>query len=125
MRIGELAKRAGCSARQVRFYEAQGLITSSRASNNYRDYDETALGRVQQIRELLDAGLSTRVIRAVLPCLDSPFDPIVFDGVTAETVQALNQEFDRLNGRIEVLSRNRDAVAKYLDELKRRQGRRR
>jgi DNA-binding transcriptional MerR regulator len=78
--IGELAARAGATSRQVRFYEAKGLITSTRESNNYRDYSETALGRVQQIRELLGAGLSTDVIRAILPCMESPLDPIVFDG---------------------------------------------
>ncbi|MFC9124474.1 MerR family transcriptional regulator [Streptomyces sp. NPDC057067] len=70
MRIGELAARAGASSRQVRFYEAKGLITSTREANNYRDYSETALGHVQQIRELLDAGLSTQLIRAILPCLE-------------------------------------------------------
>ncbi|GAA3525938.1 MerR family transcriptional regulator [Amycolatopsis ultiminotia] len=120
MRIGELAARAGVSTRQVRFYEAKGLITSTRLRNNYRDYDGTALGRVQQIRELLDAGLSTQVIRAVLPCLESPRDPIVFEGVTTETVTALECERDRLTGRIGILTRNRDAVAGYLTELQQR-----
>ncbi|MER5540756.1 MerR family transcriptional regulator [Streptomyces mirabilis] len=48
--------------------------------DNYRDYSEAALGRVQQIRELLNAGLSTQAIRAILPCLQSPRDPIVFKG---------------------------------------------
>jgi DNA-binding transcriptional MerR regulator len=80
MRIGELAARAGATPRQVRFYEAKGLITSTREANNYRDYSPTTLGRVQQIRELLGAGLSTDVIRAILPCMESPLDPIVFDG---------------------------------------------
>jgi DNA-binding transcriptional MerR regulator len=120
VRIGELAARAGASTRQVRFYEAEGLITSSRESNNYRDYDETALGRVKQIRELLDAGLSTRVIRSVLPCLESPRQPILFEGVTHETVAALVRERDRLTDRIDVLIRNRDAVANYLAELEER-----
>jgi DNA-binding transcriptional MerR regulator len=80
MRIGELAARAGATPRQVRFHEAKGLITSTREANNYRDYSPTTLGRVQQIRELLGAGLSTDVIRAILPCMESPLDPIVFDG---------------------------------------------
>ncbi|MFD0023047.1 MerR family transcriptional regulator [Streptomyces sp. NPDC058382] len=120
MRIGELAARAGASARQVRFYEAKGLITSTRGPNNYRDYGETALGRVQQIRELLEAGLSTRAIRGILPCLESPRDPIVFEGVTAETVAALEHERDRLTGHIDVLTRNRDAIADYLSELRER-----
>ncbi len=122
MRIGELAAHAGASPRQVRFYEAKGLITSTRGPNNYRDYSEATLGRVRQIRELLDAGLSTQVIRAILPCLESPRDPIVFEGVLPETVTALERERDRLTERVDVLSRNRDAVADYLAELRRRSG---
>ncbi|OAA27742.1 putative transcriptional regulator [Frankia sp. EI5c] len=117
MRIGELAARAGTSPRQVRYYEAKGLITSTRGANNYRDYTETTLARVRQIRELLRAGLSTQLILAILPCLESPRDPIVFEGVTPETVAALEGERDRLSERIDVLSRNRDAVARYLAEL--------
>ncbi|PTM86622.1 MerR family transcriptional regulator [Streptomyces sp. VMFN-G11Ma] len=104
----------------MRFYEAKGLITSTRSANNYRDYSEATLGRVQQIRELLGAGLSTQAIRAILPCLESPRDPIVFEGVTFETVRALERERDRLTERIDVLARNRDAIADYLTELQRR-----
>ncbi len=120
MRIGELADRAGASARKVRFYEARGLITSTREANNYRDYSETTLARVLQIRELLTAGLSTQLILAILPCLESPRDPIVFEGVTPETVAALERERSRLSERIDVLTRNRDAVAGYLAELQQR-----
>ncbi len=118
MRIGELAARAGATPRQVRFYESRGLITSTRGSNNYRDYSETTLARVQQIRELLKAGLSTQLILAIVPCLESPRDPIVFEGVTPETVAALERERDKLTERIDVLTRNRDAVATYLDDLR-------
>ena len=75
---------------------------------------------MQQIRELLGAGLSTQLIRAILPCLESPRDPIVFEGVTAETVAALEQERDRLTERIAILTRNRDSVAGYLAELRQR-----
>ncbi|WP_346774224.1 hypothetical protein [Streptomyces sp. ADI93-02] len=46
--------------------------------------------------------------------------PIAFEGVTAGTVAALEQERDRLSGRIEVLTRNRDAVTGHLTELRRR-----
>ena len=73
-----------------------------------------------QVRELLEAGLSTRLILAILPCLQSLRDPIIFEGVTPETVTALERERDRLTERIEVLTRNRDAVAAYLAELRQR-----
>lgn len=123
MRIGELAARAGASPRQVRFYEARGLITSARGANNYRDYSDVTLARVQQIRELLQAGLSTQLILAIMPCLESPRDPIVFEGVTGETVAALERERGRLSERIDILTRNRDAVAHYLAELQQRASR--
>ncbi|MGW2288167.1 hypothetical protein [Streptomyces phaeochromogenes] len=70
----------------------------------------------------LDAGLSTQVIRAILPCLESPRDPIVFHGVTSETVAVLERERDRLTERVDVLARNRDAIGDYLAELQRRAG---
>jgi DNA-binding transcriptional MerR regulator len=123
VRIGELAARAGASPRQVRFYEARGLITSARGANNYRDYSDVTLARVQQIRELLQAGLSTQLILAIMPCLESPRDPIVFEGVTGETVAALERERGRLSERIDILTRNRDAVAHYLAELQQRASR--
>ncbi|MEU1458928.1 MerR family transcriptional regulator [Streptomyces avermitilis] len=60
----------GASPRQVRFYEAKSLITSTREPNNYRDYSEAALGRVQQIRELLNAVLASRFHEVGCPRLD-------------------------------------------------------
>jgi DNA-binding transcriptional MerR regulator len=120
MRIGELAHRAGVTPRQVRFYEARGLIVSDRLHNNYRDFSESTLARVEQIRDLLAAGLSTQVILAIVPCLQSPRQAVVFDGVEPQTVELLEHERDRLTQRITVLTRNRDAVTDYLDELKNR-----
>ncbi|MFE4623572.1 MerR family transcriptional regulator [Streptomyces mirabilis] len=91
-----------------------------RAQQLPRDYGKAALGRVQQIRELLNAGLSTQAIRAILPCLQSPRDPIAFRGVTFETVAALERERDSLTERIDILARNRHAIADYLAELQKR-----
>lgn len=70
MRIGELARRTGASARALRYYEQQGLITSSRRSNGYRDYDELAVTRVGNIRMLLDVGMNTDDIGHFGACLD-------------------------------------------------------
>ena len=68
MLIGQLAKRTGTSERLLRYYERVGLLASTRQANGYRDYDETAEQTVGQIRALLAAGLSTSLIRQVLPC---------------------------------------------------------
>ena len=68
MRIGELAQRTGVSARSLRHYEAQGLLSADRSANDYRDYGEDAVEVVRRIRWLLAAGLPTAAIRDVLPC---------------------------------------------------------
>ncbi|MEU2511539.1 MerR family transcriptional regulator [Streptomyces syringium] len=70
MRIGELAKATGTTARALRHYEQAGLISSERAANDYRVYDERAVVRVRNIRYLLAAGLTLDDVRAFLPCLD-------------------------------------------------------
>ncbi|MEU5115646.1 MerR family transcriptional regulator [Streptomyces longwoodensis] len=70
MRIGELAKATGTTARALRHYEQAGLISSERTSNGYRAYDERAVVRVGNIRCLLAAGLTLDDVRVFLPCLD-------------------------------------------------------
>jgi MerR family transcriptional regulator, copper efflux regulator len=48
MTIGELARRAGTTAKTVRHYEQLGLLRpAARGENRYRYYDE---GHVQQLR---------------------------------------------------------------------------
>ncbi|MFJ3928572.1 MerR family transcriptional regulator [Streptomyces sp. NPDC090022] len=71
MRIGELARASGASARALRHYEQAGLISSERAPNGYRVYDERAVVRVRNIRRLLAAGLVLDDVRVFLPCLDA------------------------------------------------------
>ncbi|WP_067535655.1 MerR family transcriptional regulator [Nocardia crassostreae] len=116
MRIGELSARTGTSRRLLRYYEEQGLIVSERAGNGYREYDEVFVDRVQQIRGLLDAGLPTRIIRQILPCLDKP-RIIHFPDATPEMMATLECERDRMTTRIEVLIRNRDAISDYIEAV--------
>jgi DNA-binding transcriptional MerR regulator len=117
VRIGELSERTGTSRRLLRYYEEQGLITSQRRANGYRDFDGRLVDRVRQIRELLDTGLPTRIIKQILPCLDDPRG-IVFSDATPETIATLQRELDRMAQRIECLTRNRDAIAYYLDAVR-------
>src|SRR3954468_12918062 len=71
MRIGELAERAGTSARALRYYEQHGLLAARRTSNGYRDYDETDLRLVREIRSLLDIGFNLEETRPFVECLRS------------------------------------------------------
>ncbi|MEU8343514.1 DNA-binding transcriptional regulator, MerR family [Actinomadura meyerae] len=70
MRIGELARLSGTTPRALRHYEEAGLLSSRRASNGYRIYDEGAVVRVRNIRHLLAAGLTLDDVRAFSACLD-------------------------------------------------------
>lgn len=116
MRIGELSERTGTPRRLLRYYEEQGLIAASRCANGYRDYDERFVDRVLQIRGLLDAGLPTRIIKQILPCLDQP-RVIHFSDATPEMIATLEHERDRMTERINCLVRNRDAIAEYLETV--------
>ena len=117
MRIGELSERTDTSRRLLRYYEEQGLIIANRSPNGYREYDEYTVDRVMQIRGLLDAGLPTRIIKQILPCLDKP-RVIYFPDATPEMIATLELERDRMTERINCLTRNRDAIAEYLDAVR-------
>jgi DNA-binding transcriptional MerR regulator len=116
MRIGELAQRTATPRRLLRYYEEQGLIVADRAHNGYRRYDESCVDRVLQVRGLLDAGLPTRIIKQILPCLNKP-RTIHFPDATPEMLATLSGELDRMSRRIECLARNRDAIAEYLEAV--------
>jgi DNA-binding transcriptional MerR regulator len=66
MRIGELSRRTGVSARLLRYYEQQGLLMPARRPSGYREYRDQDVERVHRIRLLLAAGLPTRAIGRAL-----------------------------------------------------------
>src|SRR5262249_56306918 len=67
-----VSPRTGVPRRMWRNYEKQALPHPERAENGYRWYGEPAVYRVQQTRGLLDAGLTTEIIRGILPFLTAP-----------------------------------------------------
>ncbi|VXB92904.1 MerR family transcriptional regulator [Frigoribacterium sp. 9N] len=116
MRIGELSTRTGVPSRMLRYYEEQGLITPTRLANGYRDYDERLIDRVGKIRGLIDAGIPTRIVTDILPCLGQP-QTIVVENAEPGLVELLETERDRMTEKIEFLTHNRDALTRYLGAL--------
>jgi DNA-binding transcriptional MerR regulator len=115
VRIGELARRTGVPTRMLRYYEEQDLLHPERADNGYRDYDESAVARVTQIRGLLDSGLTTEIIRRIVPFLDRPGQLHPHPQcLTEETSALLREEADRIQARIDCMSRNLVAIRAYL-----------
>jgi MerR family transcriptional regulator, copper efflux regulator len=69
--IGELAARGGVTAKTLRFYEHQGLLAPPhRTPSGYRDYDDTAIPRLQFIHAAQAAGFTLREIAAILRVRD-------------------------------------------------------
>ncbi|MFF4732082.1 MerR family transcriptional regulator [Streptomyces mirabilis] len=105
MRIGELASRAGVSVRSVRYYEEQGLLTSTRSPSGQRHYTEGEVERVAFIQRLYAAGLSSRTITELLPCVDAPSEEN-----SDSALERMALERERLSTHIGDLVRTRDTL---------------
>lgn len=111
MRIGELAAATGASPRSLRYYEQHGLLSSERSNSGQRHYPEAAIERVDLIRCLLEAGLSSSTIYDVLPCIS---DETVR---TPWLEQRLREELDRVDEQLVALRSTRkiltDVIVRY------------
>ncbi|PZG17691.1 MerR family transcriptional regulator [Micromonospora craterilacus] len=119
MLIGELSRRTGVNAHQLRYYEAQGLLEVDRGANGYREYDENAVLRVKQIRHLLGAGLSSEDIAYLLPCAVGEAPELVG---CPELLAAMRSRLQRLDDQMDMLAQSRDALANYIDAAERMGG---
>jgi MerR family redox-sensitive transcriptional activator SoxR len=90
--IGELARRSGVAASAIRFYEEQGLISSTRTGGGQRQYRRETLRRVGFIRAAQAVGLNLAEIRSVLETLPGQRTP------TKQDWQPLLQE--RIDGLV-------------------------
>lgn len=71
MHIGELARRAGVTTKAVRYYEDLGLLRPGRAPNGYREYDDTHLRAVEEIRTLAEMGVPPAKAAPFIECLEA------------------------------------------------------
>jgi DNA-binding transcriptional MerR regulator len=111
MRIGELAERAGVSTRALRYYEQQGLLTARRADNGYREYDESDLRLVAEIRALLAAGFSLEDSRPFVDCLRAGHEA---GDACPESVAVYRRRLAEIDAEIRALIRQRADVAGQL-----------
>lgn len=67
MKIGELARAAGCHTQSIRHYETLGLMApSQRTPTGHRRYRQEDLERLLRLRQARSEGLSLTQIRALL-----------------------------------------------------------
>ena len=116
VQIGELAKRIGVSARSLRYYEQQGLLSPSRGDNGYRIYDELSIVRAKNIKQLFEAGLTSADVIQYIEngCLDRPLAESPPCSAELDTVQ---ERLSGLDERIARLQSLRERLVSHHTEL--------
>lgn len=103
MWIGELAERAGTTAKTLRFYEEQGLLPpTERTPSGYRDYAPETVARIDFIHRGQGAGLTLAQIRQILDIRDGGHAPCehvrdLLDVRLAEIEQQIAQQIAQLS----------------------------
>jgi len=103
--VGRVAERCGVKVSTLHFYEAKGLIYSSRNNGNQRRYRADVLRRVSVIKAAQKMAVSLAAIKAAFASLPEQRTP------TARDWQRLSSNWrDELNQRIAYLERLRDSL---------------
>jgi MerR family redox-sensitive transcriptional activator SoxR len=103
--IGELSKRSGVATSALRYYETQGLISSTRTSGNQRRYPRPTLRRVAFIRSAQRVGLTLEEIADALATLPESRTP-----TKADWARLSRSWRPRVDAQIERLVRLRDKL---------------
>lgn len=105
MSIGQVAERGAVSTSALRFYEAEGLISSVRSSGGQRRYHRDVLRRIAFVRAAQRVGLTLEEIRSALSTLPDSRTPTAADW--ARLSRSWRPTLDR---RIAELQRVRDKL---------------
>lgn len=104
--IGEVAERTGVATSALRFYESQGLLSSTRTDGRQRRYPRSELRRVAFVRVAQRVGLSLDEIRGALAALPEARTPTKTDWARLSASWR-----PRLDEQIAVLERLRDELS--------------
>ena len=103
MRIGEVASASRVSVRALRYYEEQGLLAAERSPGGQRRYPDSAVARVLLIQQLYAAGLNSRTVLSLLPCMHTGI-------ATPDMLERLKQERERIDAKACELMLTRDRL---------------
>lgn len=109
MRIGEVERLTGVSARSLRHYDALGLLATSRRGNGYREFPEGTVHQVVRIKRFIAAGFTLETIRDVLPCVNG--DRVE---MCPEVAALIRDELSDIDDAMADLARRRDLVTSML-----------
>ncbi len=64
--IGIVEQLAGLTARQIRYYESNGLISPQRTEGRQRLYSDAEVEQLKEIKALMERGMSLQTVKTVL-----------------------------------------------------------
>ncbi len=112
MTIGAVAERCGVSTQAIRYYEGEGLLPApERTHTGYRMYGPDVLGRLNFIRQARSLGLSLEEIKEIFRMSKAGRAPC------CQVRELLSGKLEDLNNRIAELSRFRDDLQRFLNQL--------
>ncbi|MFI6996657.1 MerR family transcriptional regulator [Nocardia sp. NPDC050175] len=103
MRIGDLAAKTGVSVRALRYYEEHHLLRATRSPSGQRHYPDHAIVRVEMIQRMYSAGLSSKSILEILPCMAT-------GAATPELAERFAAERDRIDRQVSDLIHTRNEL---------------
>ena len=103
--IGDMAARSGVAQSALRYYEREGLISSTRTGGNQRRYERHELRRVAFIRIAQQVGVSLEEIREALAQLPENRTP-----TKADWARLSARWRRKLEERITIMERLRDQL---------------
>lgn len=119
MKIKEVEEKLGIPRATVRFYEKQSLITPERKENEYREYSEEDVIRLQKILILRKLGFSVSEIEDLFD------DNADLESLLSAQLENLEQQKKEINGAIEICRQMKESsvsmdsmdVQYYWDEI--------
>lgn len=103
LKIGELAARAGVSAKTIRFYEGAGVLPPpARGANGYRLYPADAVDMLGFVKQAQGLGLTLAEIKEIVAIRQGGRPPC---GHVYRLLQEKSRELDRKLSHLVVLRR--------------------
>jgi MerR family copper efflux transcriptional regulator len=111
MLINELSKRTGVTAHTIRFYEKSGLIKGKRdenvKSNNYFQYDEETVEKLELIRDAKSIGFTLNEIGQLM---DAWYNNKI---TVTEKLKVLDEKLLSIDAKIKHLKEMKKLVSEF------------
>ncbi len=118
VKIGQLARLAGCTVKAVRFYEAGGLLPPpARSASGYRLYTERDLKRLQFIQRAKLIGLPLARIKELVPHLSE--EECACPTIRPHLEQMIREQLKDIGARLDQLALLREELDGLLAKMRR------